>query len=68
MRESTYKTVNKVMVYSLGILATFTREITKLMSAADMEKCIGWMDHITKGSGRMGCSTVKASYIHLNMG
>lgn len=67
MRESTNKIVNKVMASSLGILATFTRVITRLMSAADMEKCIGLMDLTTKGSGRTDCSTVRASFTHLSM-
>lgn len=67
MRENIYKIANKAMVYSLGTLATFTRVITKLMSAVDMGKCIGLTDRTTKENGRTDYSTVKVSFTHLNM-
>jgi hypothetical protein len=51
MKDNTYKIKSTVMEFSLGQVATSTKETIKKMCAVDSVKCIGAMVVIIKVSG-----------------
>ena len=50
---------NGDMVYSLGLLEIYTKEITNRIRDTDMERCFGQMAVITKETGIRGSSMEK---------
>lgn len=54
------KIKNRVMVYLLGKVEMFTKEILIMIYEMDMVRCIGATEVTIKDNGKMGYSMVKA--------
>lgn len=65
MKDNTLKIKNQAMVFLLGQVVIFIKEIMNLIVEMDMDRCIGVMVVFTKANGKMEFNMEKDRFMFL---